>query len=67
MRIIVYKEELIIYLNEDKLIFLNKFVFFYILVKKCRGPPITQITKIRVDKRFLYFINHLMMKYLQSF
>ena len=46
VRIIVYKEELIIYLNEDKLIFVNKFVFFYILVKKCRGPPITQITKI---------------------
>ena len=67
MRIIVYKEELIIYLNEDKLIFMNKFVFFYILVKKCRGPPITQITKFELIGGFLCFINHLMMKYLQSF
>lgn len=43
MRIVVICEpKLITYVSEDKLIFIGKFVFFYILLQRCRGPPHTQ-------------------------
>lgn len=43
MRIVViYEPKLITYVSEDKLIFIGKFVFFYILLQRCRGPPHTQ-------------------------
>ena len=43
MRIVVICEpKLITYVSENKLIFIGKFVFFYISLQRCRGPPRTQ-------------------------
>lgn len=30
MRIVVYESKIIVYINEDKLIFMSKFVLFYV-------------------------------------
>lgn len=39
--VVVFQLKLILYMDEDELIVMGKFVFFYSLIKKCRGPPHT--------------------------
>ena len=43
MRIVViYVQKITTYVDEDKLILMDKFVLFCSLVQRCRGPPRTQ-------------------------
>ncbi len=43
VRIVVISEQkLITYVDEDKLIFMGKFVLVCFLAQKCRGPPHTR-------------------------
>ena len=38
----IYGQRLIRYVDEDKLIFMGKFVLVCFLAQKCRGPPRTR-------------------------
>lgn len=43
MRIVViFQLKLILYIDEDKLIVMGKFILICFLVERCRGPPRTQ-------------------------
>ena len=43
MRIVViYVQKITKYVDEDKLILMDKFVLFCFLAQRCRGPPRTQ-------------------------
>lgn len=44
--VVVFQLKLILYIDEDKLIFMGKFVFFYSLAQRCRGPPHAQNSEI---------------------
>ena len=47
MRIVfIFQLKLILYVDEDKLILMGKFVLFYILAQRCRGPPHAQNSEI---------------------
>ena len=40
--VVIYEQKLITYVDEDKLIFMGKFVLVCFLAQRCRGPPRTQ-------------------------
>lgn len=40
--VIIYKEKIITYVDEDKLISVGKFVLVCFLAQRCRGPPHAQ-------------------------
>lgn len=47
MRIVfIFQLKFILYIDEDKLIFMGKFVLSYMLAQKCRGPPHAQNSEI---------------------
>ena len=56
MRIVVICEsKLITYVNEDKFIFIDKFVLFYISLQRCRGLPSTRkFTNFEYVGGFIY-------------
>ena len=40
--VVIYEQRTIKYVDEDKLIFMGKFVLVCFLAQRCRGPPRTQ-------------------------
>lgn len=40
--VVIFEQKLITYVDEDKLIFMGKFVLVCFLAQKCRGPPRTR-------------------------
>lgn len=56
MRIaVIYEQKIIVYVDEDKLILIGKFVLLCFLAQKCRGPPRTQkFTNFEYVGGFIY-------------
>ena len=56
MRIaVIYEQKIIVYVDEDKLILMGKFVLLCFLAQKCRGPPRTQkFTNFEYVGGFIY-------------
>lgn len=56
MRIaVIYEQKIIVYVDEDKLILMGKFVLLCFLAQKCRGPPRTQkFTNFEYIGGFIY-------------
>lgn len=40
--VVIFEQRLTTYVDEDKLIFMGKFVLVCFLVQRCRGPPRTR-------------------------
>ena len=53
--VVIFKQKLTTYVDEDKFIFRDKFVLVCFLAQRCRGPPRTQkFTNFEYVGGFIY-------------